>query len=326
MRRLLLFQYVIITIGLFSISVILGNDRFVGNYQGKYTSSSGDSGPLAAQIVPQGEGIYRVIIFVAVGAKSALEGKQEGDKLLVTGQVRSEGTYDVSGEADGSTVRGRFSGDDSGTFELQKTYKKSPSLGAKPPDGAVVLFDGSNLDAWQQANGQPPTWKILEDGSMEVREGSIVTKQEFGDVKLHVEFRTPLMAEARGQARGNSGVYIQRRYEVQVLDSFGLDAEIDGCGSLYKIAAPRVNACLPPLEWQTYDITFYGPKFDDSGVRIKDAEITVVHNEVTIHENLKIPQPTGAARGRPDAKRGPLLLQDHHNSVQFRNIWVMPLN
>jgi len=183
---------------------------------------------------------------------------------------------------------------------------------------------------WKPVSGSIPTepyrWKLLDNGEVEVlrKGGSMVTKRRFQDFKLHVEFRTPFMPTARGQARGNSGVYLQGRYEVQVLDSYGLEGKDNECGGVYKVAAPRVNMCAPPLQWQTYDITFIAPRFDKDGERTADARLTVLHNGVEIHKDLKIPKPTGGGRGKLHLP-GPILLQDHGNPVRYRNVWIQEL-
>ncbi len=173
-----------------------------------------------------------------------------------------------------------------------------------------------------------PRWKLLEDGAVEIvpGTGSLITKKKFGDFRLHLEFRTPFMPEARGQARGNSGVYLQARYEIQVLDSYGLKGLDNECGGIYKVARPRINMCAPPLQWQTYDIEFHAPRFGADGRKNADAWVTVRHNGVVIHEKQPIPHPTGGGNGQESAEPGPILLQDHHNRVRYRNIWVLPLN
>ncbi|MFZ0035290.1 MAG: DUF1080 domain-containing protein [Sedimentisphaerales bacterium] len=199
-----------------------------------------------------------------------------------------------------------------------------------------VVFDPEKSDAknvqWKRVdlnNAKPENvrWKLV-DGAMEVTpgSGSIVTKRKFKDYKLHLEFRLSFMPEARGQARANSGVYMQGRYEVQVLDSFGiLKSRNDECGGIYGVGAPRVIMCAPPLQWQTYDITFQAPRFDAAGNKVESALLSVVHNGITIHENLKVPGPTTLALDNNVKDPGGICLQDHGNLVQFRNIWLVEL-
>ncbi|HDL18809.1 MAG TPA: DUF1080 domain-containing protein [Bacteroidetes bacterium] len=208
---------------------------------------------------------------------------------------------------------------------MKKIVKKSPTLNMKPPENAIVLFDGSNLNAWRQKNGKAAMWKILPDGAMEVTKQDIVTQKKFSDFKLHLEFKTPLKPEATGQARGNSGVYLLERYELQILDSYGLTPQNNDCGAIYKVAAPLRNACYPPLRWQTYDITIHAPRFDKSGKKISNAEVTVEQNGILIQDKTEIPHPTGSRFSKNEVKEGGILLQDHHNPVQFRNIWILPL-
>ncbi len=182
---------------------------------------------------------------------------------------------------------------------------------------------------WKRLNADVPDdkavkWRLV-DGAMEVKPGagSIVTKRTFKDFKLHIEFRTPFMPEARGQGRGNSGVYLQNRYEIQVLDSYGLEPKDNECGGIYQVGAPLVNVCYPPGQWQTYDITFQAPRFDGSGNKEKDAVVTVLHNGVTIHDQRPIPHPTGGALDSNVSEPGGVYLQDHGNLVEFRNIWLV---
>ncbi len=196
-----------------------------------------------------------------------------------------------------------------------------------PPPGAVVLFDGQSLDAWEGVDGKTPApWKLVAGGAMQVQSGGIRTKKLLdGHFKLHVEFRVPYMPNAKGQARGNSGVYLQGRYEVQILDSYGLDSKDNDCGGIYEIAKPRVNACKAPTIWQSYDIDFRAPLFEN-GKKVEPARITVVHNGKTIHLDQPIPiDNTRAGLGGDPAQPGPIMLQDHGNPVQYRNIWLLPL-
>ena len=197
--------------------------------------------------------------------------------------------------------------------ELKKVERKSPTLGTKPPKGAVVLFDGTSADAFK--NGNMPEKGLLGVG--------VTSKQEFGDHSIHLEFIEPFAPEARGQKCGNSGCYVAGRYEVQILDSFGLKGESNECGGIYKAASPKLNMAFPPLVWQTYDIDFTAPKFDKNGEKTASARMTVKHNGVVIHDNVEVPVTPGGV-SKDEAPTGPLFLQDHHNPVRFRNIWVVP--
>ena len=195
------------------------------------------------------------------------------------------------------------------------------------PADAFVLFDGSSLSGWvKRGSDSPAEWKV-ENGYMEVVPGTgdICSKMEFTDHQLHIEFWLPLMADCTGQARANSVVYLQGSYEVQVLDSYGLDSKDDDCGGIYKVAPPMVNACRPPEQWQTYDIFFVAPKFDENGNKVSNARVTVLHNGVFIHHDREIPKPTGGELDRDLTGPGPLMLQDHGNLIRYRNIWVRPL-
>ncbi len=195
---------------------------------------------------------------------------------------------------------------------------------AKPPADADILFDGNDTSAWQHVNGKPVAWTIA-DGAMTVKRpgGSIVTKQAFNDFRLHVEFRVPAHpAKVKGQARGNSGVYLQQRYELQILDSYGLELKPSDCGGLYRRKAADVNMCRAPGEWQSYDIWFTAARFSD-GKKTAKARITAIHNGVKIHDDVEIDGKTGA--GKPEGPEPmPILLQDHGNPVSFRNIWIIP--
>lgn len=197
-----------------------------------------------------------------------------------------------------------------------------------PPSDAIVLIDGTNLDAWQHADGKPASWtpEGKAGGSVTCKpgSGSILTKKKFGDAQIHVEFATPTPAHGESQERGNSGVYIQNRYEVQILDSYENKTYFNGqCGAVYLQHVPLVNACRKPGEWQTYDIVFHAPKFDAGGKLTAAGHLTVLHNGVLIQDNVEIKEPTGGGdKGTGD---GPLHLQDHGNLVRYRNVWVRPL-
>ena len=196
-----------------------------------------------------------------------------------------------------------------------------------PPESAVVLFNGSDLSNWTSRDGGAPGWAV-EDGVMAVvpRTGDIMTTERFTDHFLHLEFMTPDMPEATGQAKGNSGVFLQGRYEIQVLDSYGIAVPGMGdCGAIYNQFAPLVNACKPPLEWQSYDVIFRAPRLNDDGEIVENTRVTVLQNGLVILNNVILSGTTGANIGGGVGDPGPLLLQDHGNLVKFRNIWAIPL-
>ncbi len=200
---------------------------------------------------------------------------------------------------------------------LTRIERQSPTLNAKPPAGAVVLFDGTSADAWENAKME----------SSLLWANASTTKQRFGSYTLHLEFRTPYKPHARGQKRGNSGVYHSGRWETQILDSFGLDGRDNECGGIYSISKPRLNMCLPPLDWQTYDVEFTDAKFDETGKRTTWPRITVKLNGVVVHENRELAKDftTSAPMSTPlSAPEGPIHLQNHGNPVVFRNIWIVP--
>lgn len=213
------------------------------------------------------------------------------------------------------------------TLMLERTTRPSPTLGAKPPAGAVVLFRGDSFAGWKTKSGKdwlkpagPPTWILTADGAMEVVPGadSLISEQQFGDCRLHLEFRTL-------GAPTNSGVYLLARYEVDLNESYG---RTDGtpCGSLGNCSPvkPTLRASRPPLEWQTLEVEFRAPRFDASGKKTESARATVVLNGVTLYSHQELDPPKGAAGRLGEAPTGPLLLQEHGAPLQFRNIWVVP--
>jgi len=285
--------------------------KIQGEYLGVIEADSGRT--WGVQVIAHGAGKFH-----AVGYPGGLPGDgydpnesvREGD-----GTLEGEAAKFVGNEfqllVDGKTLKVQdLSGNTLGT--LQKVNRESSTLGMKPPAGAIVLFDGKDASAWE--NG-----RVTEEGFLNV---NVATKQKFNDFTLHMEFRTPFMPSSRGQARGNSGLYLQSRYEVQILDSFGLSGENNECGGIYQIARPKFNMCYPPLRWQTYDVDFIAAKYDDSGKKTSDAKATIRHNGVVIHKDLVFPKATPGREGEANSP-GAIYLQDHGNPVAFRNIWIV---
>jgi hypothetical protein len=296
-------------------------DKVTGDYVGAYVPACGAEEKADAKVIAEGGGNYRVALFMRTGdgapSRIELAGKTEGRKVALAGKA---GDVEWSGaiEAGGLVAESK-----SGKCNLKFTVKKSPTEGRKPPAGAVILIPFAEgkppaMDEWTNSN-----WLPQADGSVLVAKGDNRTKRLFGDMQLHLEFRVPFEPSQRAQGRGNSGVYIQDLYEIQILDSFGLEPKASECGAVYTQTAPKENACLPPGAWQTYDITFLAPRFDADGRKVKDAVVTVVQNGVKVHDGQAIRGPTGAAKGRPEVKKGPLRLQEHGHPVRFRNVWLV---
>ncbi len=219
-----------------------------------------------------------------------------------------------------------------GDFKVARPQDKEDVISTLAPAKALVLFDGKNLDQWVKRDGKSPApWKLVElkggGKAMEARQGDIITREKFaGHFKLHVEFRVPYKPGDKGQGRGNSGVYLQGRYEVQVLDSYGLKSQKNDCGAIYGVAAPLVNACKAPTVWQSYDIEFWAPTFAN-GKKVTPAMMTVLHNGVKIHDKAKINvDVTTSGIASDPSTPGPILLQDHGNPVQYRNIWLLQMD
>jgi len=300
-------------------------DDFMGEYEGTFIPDKQVTIRATADVVAEGDGNYRIVIEAKSedrdrdGAFIEVYGKQSGEAVIVDTGVF--GGYIWKGEIkDGRLLLGTKYGT---RFELKKIESKSPRAGMKPPTGAVVLLPFKNgqkadLSKWTKYK-TGKDWRALPNDVMECvpKSGANKTKESFGDIKtLHVEFKLPLEPENRGQGRANSGVYLCDKYEVQILDSFGILHTSGDCGGIYNLKRADVNACLPPETWQTYDITFYTPRADADG-KVKNPRVTVIHNGKTIHEDLEMP-----ARSKPGEK-GPLQLQDHKHPIQFRNIWLV---
>lgn len=271
-------------------------------------------GPIktAARVIALGKGKFHTVLYLGGlpgdgWNKEVYEGDGESkDGAAVFQQPQGSGRIE-----NGTLIMKSSEGDVVG--QLSRTERKSPTLGQKPPAGAIVLFDGKSAAAF-------PKTRITDDGLLIP---PATSQQKFGSCKLHLEFRTPFMPLARGQGRGNSGCYLQGRYEVQILDSFGLAGKDNECGGIYSVKDPDVNMCYPPLAWQTYDIDYTAAEYDGAGKKQKNARMTVRHNGAVVHNNVELPHTTTAAPVAEGPEKGPLYLQDHGNPVRFRNIWIM---
>jgi hypothetical protein len=310
--------------------------------QGEYAGESKGVGKLGCQVIALGNGALQAVILPGGLPGDGWDGKhkillagelradmtavlkpaagkrhylaQKPDEFSATSKFPPEGQKDYTATISGDTLTGKT--EDGMAFELKKVERKSPTLGAKPPEGALVLFDGSNTDEWKGGRVDKKTHFLNTDGH------DILTKRKFNNYTAHVEFLLPYRPDARGQGRGNSGFYQVDHYEVQILDSFGLDGKNNECGGVYTKLDPKVNMCLPPLAWQTYDVDFTNA-VREGDKKVKDARITLKHNGVVILDDKEITGPTGGHRGDPEGTPGPLKLQGHGNPLQFRNIWVV---
>jgi glucose/arabinose dehydrogenase len=219
-----------------------------------------------------------------------------------------------------NTIAYKFDEGDTGNVNLDLISVRKPSQ-------RITLFDGGDLAEWQHTDGRGATWPRVGGDAMEVSGGDVRTKQAFGDFRLHVEFKVPLLPpEVTGQNRGNSGVYLQERYEIQILDSYG-DPTNDNneCAAIYTQKAPDVNASRPPLTWQTYDIWYRAARYDDAGNKVENAVVTVIWNGKRVHDRVAITGPTGGNIPEGPAT-GSIRLQDHGNAVQYKNLWIEPLS
>lgn len=266
--------------------------------QGEYVSSSESNGPKKGiQVIALGDDEFRAVIFNGGLPGAGWDGSKK---------------QEIEGNSDDMLDL---------TDGMDKANRQSNTMGLKPPKGATVLFDGTQETfekAWQEGAQveQIGDELLLQEGATSV--------DQFQDYVLHLEFRLPYMPTARGQGRANSGIYHQGRYETQILDSFGLEGKDNECGGLYKIKTPDLNMCLPPLAWQTYDVTITAARYDDEGKKIENARLTALLNGVIIHDDIELPNATAGNRLKETPEPGPIFLQNHSNPVRFRNIWVLP--
>ncbi len=253
-------------------------------------------------------------------------------------KVVVEPMEEIESESDGVITHSEYAGEEPTTPEETEYYEPKvpvvkPGENGAPPSDAIVLFDGSSLDGWMHTKDSTAAkWHLNKDGSMTVADktGNIRTEQEFGDIQLHIEWKSPLPVQRNGQNRANSGVFLNGIYEVQVLDNNENDTYVNGqVGSLYKQGPPLAMASVPTGEWNVYDIIYHAPEFNEEGGKTKSATITVLQNGVVIQDNTEIMGTTpyiGWPKNPPHGK-GPLMLQDHGDDsrVSYRNIWVREL-
>ncbi len=292
-------------------------DPIMGEFGGTLTLD-GATVKAEAKVIADEDHKYRVVLlYPPCDAKA---------KRIELNGLGKDGSVAVSGDWTGTVTKDalELASKQGGKAEMKRVERKSPTLGQKPPAGAIVLLPFEEGKLANQDHWSNKQWVAEDDGSILTRAGDTKSDKDYGSYKLHVEFRVPFMPAARGQGRGNSGVYQHGRYEIQVLDSFGLTENPGECAAIYGQKPADINVSLPPGQWQTYDIDFTAPKFDASGKLVKGAIITVLHNGVKVHDAVEVKNVTGGAWGQP-AKTGPVRLQDHGNPTRFRNIWIVPV-
>jgi hypothetical protein len=317
-------RFVAIAVFLAFTSAVWANP-YMGEYKGTYHPDSMTTMKAFAQVIAEGDDVhYRIVIKATPN-----EENQDGADIEIYGH-RQGSTVHIGDRAGGYRWEGQIRNGRLSVrsgygqhFELDKFVRKSPKEGLKPPQDAVVLLpfkDGVKPDMSAWTNSQ---WKRLENGAMQVNKGGNNTKEQFGDIEhFHLEFKLPLEPNKRGQGRANSGVYFAGQFEVQVLDSFGLTHTSGDCAGLYNRARARVNACLPPETWQTYDVKFRAPRLNADGSIKENARITVHQNGIKVQDDVEIPYSGNRWKGKSEAT-GPIHLQDHSHPIQYRNLWLV---
>jgi hypothetical protein len=286
---------------------------FQGEYLGDVTIEDAKI-PVGVQIIAKGDGKFHLVGYPLglpgdgwdTTRRHEVDATREGDTVTFRGDELAATLFG------GMLKVVNSQGDTIG--ELKKVSRTSPTLNAQPPEGAVVLFDDKGTNKFPGGKVSPEGWMMQ----------GATSEPTFEDFSMHLEFMLSYAPKKSGQGRSNSGLYLQGRHEVQILDSFGLEGKDNECGGIYTVASPAVNMCYPPLQWQTYDVDFTAARFDEAGKKTSDAVVNVRHNGVLIHKNVKVPKATTAAPNREGPTPGPIFLQDHGNEVRFRNIWVVP--
>jgi hypothetical protein len=288
--------------------------------QGEYVGANPEGEKIGCQVIAEGNGQFAGRMLKGGLPGDGWDGKNEikFKAKPQDGKTRFEFTVPNGPSVKCTFDDGKFIGTDSNgkSAEFKRVVRQSSTEGAKPPAGAIVLFDGSSADEWDHGK--------IENGLLTTSvPGGQTSKKKFNDFTAHVEFILPYMPKARGQGRGNSGVYVQGRYEIQVLDSFGLEGKNNECGGVYQLHTPKVNMCYPPLQWQTYDIDFTAPKFGADKKKTASGRLTVKHNGVVILDDVELKKMTAGNLVPDNAEPGPIHLQNHGDPVFFRNIWVV---
>ncbi|OYP28313.1 DUF1080 domain-containing protein [Rhodopirellula sp. MGV] len=286
--------------------------HLMGEFVGKFRSGEKKGQILALQIRPVAGDQFQAMAFYGglpgedghEAEELRLIGLRSGDNVILSG-----GPWGIFVDSEGCNI---IASDGKMLGRLKRVNRVSRTLGAQPPEGALILFDGTSVDNFVGA-------EMTENGLL--KEGALISPM-FQDFDLHAEFRLPYMPIADGQQRGNSGLYLQSRYECQVLDSFGTEKMFNGLGALYRMKSPDLNMAFPPLVWQTYDVSFTAPRWNSDGKKIRDAHITSWINGVKVQDNVALPSKTGA--GKPEEPTlSPINIQDHGDPVRFRNIWIV---
>jgi hypothetical protein len=293
---------------------------YQGEYVGQINQSHHERIDIGLQIASIGRNEFRAMLYEGglpgdvllsrdLDIKSyELKGKYEQNHIILEGEITlifvyNEGKINL------------YNGYGESVGFIEKVFRESTTLGMKPPKNAIVLFDGSDL------NHFTPETQMDENGLLV--QGA-TTRQNFGDKRIHIEAKLGFMPEHINENRANSGIYIQNRYEVQILDSFAQPVFVYGNGALYNEVKPKINVSYPPLRWQTYDIFFRAPRFDEDGTKLENARLTVYLNGVLIHEQVELESGTGAGGRREEVVAGELVLQNHGGDpVRFRNIWIV---
>jgi hypothetical protein len=323
-------------------------DLIQGNWTGDWNlDKDAGGGKQTAKVVALGNGDY-------LGSFTAYDGSEQQNETFkfnirgtadLDGNVHFEttiqlggrlGTFEWKAVIKGGKFTGRYTNNKNytGGFTLKREEKKVESLGMKPLPAAVVLFDGKTFNHWRRLDDEKIAWEIVDDAMRinpstklkgEIIKSHLVSKQTFKSAQIHLEYRTPFMPGTRDQDRGQSGLFLNGCYEIQILDSFGVDASDEVAGAIFKRKAPTQNVSLPPREWQALDITYQGPKFGEDGKIKMAGEITVIHNDVMVLDRIRVQEPTDGAIRKPSTEPSGLILQDAGHSVEFRNIWLVVL-